>query len=196
MSPDYLTRIQNSLTEGICLRRQVLEEHLGSIEQAGLRLIASLASQGRIFFCGNGGSAADCQHLAAELVGRFEMDNHLNAIALTTDTSILTAIANDFGFDQIYARQLRALARPGDCLVAISTSGNSANVVEAVKVAGQLGLHCVGLSGGSGGQLAQLCDPCLVVPSQRTCRIQEIHLSVGHIWCEMIEEARRYGQLP
>ena len=191
----YQDLIRQSLQEGIELRRQMLQL-ADQIEASGKLLIQSLADGGRIFFCGNGGSAADCQHIAAELVGRFEMDNQLNALALTTDTSILTAVANDFGYDQIYVRQLRALARPGDCLVAISTSGNSPNIVKAVEAARELKMTSVGLAGGQGGQLAHLCTQTLVVPSARTCRIQEIHLSVGHIWCEMIEEARRAGQLP
>lgn len=191
----YQNLIRQSLQEGIELRQQMLQlaDH---IESSGKCLIEALRGGGRLFFCGNGGSAADCQHIAAELVGRFEMDNQLNALALTTDTSILTSVANDFGYDQIYVRQLRALARPGDCLVGISTSGNSPNIVKAVEAAREMGLTSVGLSGGQGGQLANLCTRCLIVPSPRTCRIQEIHLSVGHIWCEMIEEARRAGQLP
>lgn len=192
----YTELIQSSLQEGIELRQRVLIEASESIQQAGLLLIDSLRQGGRIFFCGNGGSAADSQHLAAELVGRFEMDNQLNALALTTDSSILTAVANDFGFEQIFARQVRALGRPGDCLVAISTSGNSPNVVAAVQAAHELKMTSVGLSGGQGGQLLAMTTQCVVVPSQRTCRIQEIHLSVGHIWCEMIEEARRRGTLP
>lgn len=193
---NYQELIQLSLQEGVELRQRVLAESMDSIEKAGLLLIESLRRGGRVFFCGNGGSAADSQHLAAELVGRFEMDNQLNALALTTDSSILTAVANDFGFEQIFARQIRALARPGDCLVAISTSGNSPNVVAAVLAAHELKMTTIGLSGGQGGQLLALTTHCLVVPSQRTCRIQEIHLSVGHIWCEMVEEARRRGTLP
>lgn len=191
----YQNLICQSLQEGIELRQQMLGL-AEQIEAGGKLLIQSLAAGGRIFFCGNGGSAADCQHIAAELVGRFEMDNQLNALALTTDSSILTSVANDFGYDQIYVRQLRALARPGDCLVAISTSGNSPNIVKAVEASREMQLTSVGLSGGQGGQLGVLCTHTLVVPSARTCRIQEIHLSVGHIWCEMIEEARRAGQLP
>lgn len=191
----YHNLIRQSLQEGIELRQQMLQL-ADQIEAGGKVLIQSLASGGRVFFCGNGGSAADCQHIAAELVGRFEMDNQLNALALTTDSSILTAVANDFGYDQIYVRQLRALGRAGDCLVAISTSGSSPNIVKAVEAARELKMTSVGLSGGQGGQLAGLCTHTLVVPSARTCRIQEIHLSVGHIWCEMIEEARRAGQLP
>lgn len=191
----YQNLIRQSLQEGIELRQQMVQL-ADEIEAGGKLLIQSLAAGGRVFFCGNGGSAADCQHIAAELVGRFEMDNQLNAMALTTDSSILTAVANDFGYDQIYVRQLRALARAGDCLVAISTSGNSPNIVQAVEAAKDMKLVSVGLAGGQGGQLAGLCTHTLVVPSLRTCRIQEIHLSVGHIWCEMIEEARRAGQLP
>lgn len=191
----YQNLIRQSLQEGIELRQEMLKL-ADQIEAGGKVLIQSLAAGGRIFFCGNGGSAADCQHIAAELVGRFEMDNQLNALALTTDSSILTAVANDFGYDQIYVRQLRALGRGGDCLVAISTSGNSPNIIKAVEAAGEIGMTSVGLSGGQGGRLAGLCTHTLVVPSPRTCRIQEIHLSVGHIWCEMIEEARRAGQLP
>ncbi|MFN8612644.1 MAG: SIS domain-containing protein [Vulcanimicrobiota bacterium] len=191
----YQNLIRQSLQEGIELRQQMLEL-ADSIEAGGRLLVETLASGGRLFFCGNGGSAADCQHLAAELVGRFEMDNQLPALALTTDSSILTAVANDFGYDQIYVRQLKALARKGDCLVAISTSGNSSNILRAVESARELGLSTVGLAGGQGGQLAHLCTHTLVVPSVRTCRVQEIHISVGHIWCEMVEEARRAGQLP
>jgi len=192
----YKEIIQLSLQEGIELRQRVVAEAVDSIEKAGLLLIDSLRQGGRIFFCGNGGSAADSQHLAAELVGRFEMDNQLNALALTTDSSILTAVANDFGFEQIFARQVRALGRAGDCLVAISTSGNSPNVVAAVQAAHDLKMTTVALSGGQGGQLLAMATQCVTVPSQRTCRIQEVHLSVGHIWCEMIEEARRRGTLP
>lgn len=191
----YQDLIRKSVQEGIDLRQQLLS--LGSqIEAAGQCLIDHLKAGGRVFFCGNGGSAADCQHLAAELVGRFEMENQLNALALTTDSSILTAVGNDFGFDQIFVRQLRALGRPGDCLVGISTSGNSANVVKAVEAAQEMQIATVGLSGAQGGLLAQLCTHCLVIPCQRTCRVQEMHIAVGHIWCEMIEEARRRGHLP
>ena len=190
----YQSLIRQSLQEGIELRQQMLEL-AEAVEAGGRLLIEALAGGGRVFFCGNGGSAADCQHIAAELVGRFEMDNQLPALALTTDTSILSSIGNDFGFDQVYVRQVRALGRQGDCLVAISTSGNSANILRAVEAAKESGMTTVGLAGGQGGQLAHLCSHTLVVPSTRTCRIQEIHISVGHIWCEMIEEARRAGQL-
>ena len=144
---------------------------------------------GTIFFIGNGGSAADAQHLAAELVGRFERDNHLPALALTTDTSCLTAIANDFSYQEVFVRQVRALMRPGDLLVAISTSGNSLGINLAAQAARDKGCAVVGLSGRDGGQLKSYCREMVVVPSQRTCRIQESHITIGHIWCEMIERA-------
>lgn len=190
----YQSLICRSLQEGLELRQQVLGL-ADEIEACGRLLITTLAQQRRIFFCGNGGSAADCQHLAAELVGRFETDNQLPALALTTDSSILTSVANDFGFDQIYVRQLRALAQAGDCLIAISTSGQSSNVVRAVETAKAMGVSTLGLLGGRGGVLASLCSQTMLVPGERTCRIQEIHITIGHIWCEMIEHARRTGQL-
>lgn len=191
----YRDLIHTSLQEGLDLRQRMWELS-DSIERCGQTLIDCLASGGRLFFAGNGGSAADCQHLATELVGRFEVDNQLNAMALTTDTSLLTAVGNDFGFDQVFVRQVRALGRKGDCLICISTSGNSANLLVAVDAALAMGITCVALTGGTGGKLSQICSPAVVVPSPRTCRIQEIHITVGHIWCEMIEEARRRGQLP
>ena len=186
--------IRASLDEGLQLRQAMLSR-VAQIEAAGELLIDCLSRGGRVFFCGNGGSAADCQHLATELVGRFEMDNQLNALALTTDTSLLTAVGNDFGFDQVFVRQIRALGRAGDCLVAISTSGNSPNVVLAAEAARALDMKCVGLVGQSGGALKPHCHCCVRVPSARTCRVQEVHITLGHIWCEMIEEARRRGRL-
>ncbi|MDU4961152.1 MAG: D-sedoheptulose 7-phosphate isomerase [Sporomusaceae bacterium] len=147
-------------------------------------------SRGRtIFFCGNGGSAADCQHLAAELVGRFQKERRgLPGIALTTDTSILTAVGNDYGFDQVFARQIEALAREGDVVVGLSTSGNSPNVVKAITAARGLGAVTVGMTGETGGQLDTSCDVCLKVPSSVTARIQEAHILIGHILCELIDE--------
>ena len=142
----------------------------------------------KILFCGNGGSASDAQHLAAELVGRFQKNRKaIPGIALTTDTSILTAVANDFGYETIFARQVEALGAPGDLLVAISTSGNSANVVAAARVAKAKGLRIVGMTGESANQLDELADKVLHVPSHTTARIQEMHILAGHIWCEMVE---------
>ena len=137
---------------------------------------------------GNGGSAADAQHFAAELVGRFERDRPaLPALALTVNTSDLTAIGNDYGYDQVFARQLEAHARPGDVAVAITTSGNSANVLAAVAVARHRKLSVIGLTGAKGGRLKGLCDVCVVAPTSDTARIQEVHAAVIHVWCAAIE---------
>ena len=165
-----------------------------SMDAIGQRLLAALRSGGKILLCGNGGSAADAQHIAAELVGRFAHARRgLPAIALTTDSSALTSIGNDFGFEQVFARQVEALARAEDMLIGISTSGNSRNVVEAVKVARAMGVTTVGLLGGSGGALKDLVDNALIVPSSETARIQECHILIGHIWCAMIDEAFQEG---
>jgi D-sedoheptulose 7-phosphate isomerase len=160
------------------------------IQTLGETLVTCLQGGNRIFLCGNGGSAADAQHIAAEMVCRFETQRRaLPAIALTTDTSALTAIGNDFGFDQVFARQVEALARPGDILIALSTSGHSRNVVAAVEAARSNGVICVGLLGGDGGVLNTLVDHPLVIPAAVTARIQECHILVGHIWCAMIDAA-------
>ena len=180
--------IQASLNEGIALR-QAMREHTATIAAGGRLWVETLMNQGFIYLAGNGGSAADAQHLAAELIGRFERLNGYPAVALTVDTSSLTALGNDLGFDQIFSQQLKALGRPNDLFVGISTSGNSPNIVRAAQVAKESGLRVLGLVGSQGGALEPYCDICLKVPSSRTCRIQEIHLSVGHIWCEMVESA-------
>ncbi|HWH73651.1 MAG TPA: D-sedoheptulose 7-phosphate isomerase [Methylibium sp.] len=153
-----------------------------------------LQQGGKLLFCGNGGSAADAQHLAAELTGRFIKDRRpLAAIALTTDTSALTSIANDYRFDDVFVRPLRGLARAGDCLVAISTSGNSKNVIEAVRAARELGVATIGLLGRDGGTLRELCDHPIVVPSEVTARIQEAHILIGHTLCGAVEHALGLG---
>lgn len=182
------SRIEASLREGIALRQAMLE-HTATIAAGGELWVETLRAGRVIYLAGNGGSAADAQHLAAEMVGRFERLNGYPAIALTVDTSALTALGNDFGFDKIYSQQLLALGRPGDLLVGISTSGTSPNILRAAEAARGLGMKVIGMTGQGGGPLAALSDVCLKVPSQRTCRIQEIHLSVGHIWCEMVEAA-------
>ncbi|MGK0673526.1 MAG: D-sedoheptulose 7-phosphate isomerase [Halothiobacillaceae bacterium] len=181
---------------------QQIEQHLQavsalralapSIEAIGEHLLVSLRCGGKLLLCGNGGSAADAQHIAAELVGRFSHQRRgLPALALTTDSSALTSIGNDFGFEHGFARQVEALARAGDILIGISTSGNSRNVIEAVKTARKLGVKTIGLLGGSGGVLKEWVDHTLIVPSHDTPRIQECHILVGHIWCAMIDEAFR-----
>jgi len=150
---------------------------------------ATLAKGNKVLFCGNGGSAADSQHLAAEFVGRFQKERKgLPAIALTVDTSILTAVGNDYGYDKVFVRQVEALARPGDVLIGISTSGNSGNVVEAINLAKEMGVYCVGFTAYGGGKMATLCDECLAVPAKVTARAQEMHILMGHILCELVDE--------
>lgn len=158
------------------------------IEVLAIRLKQCLADGGKIVLMGNGGSAADCQHIAAELVGRFKRERRgMPALALTTDTSILTSIGNDYGFEHIFARQVEAVCGPNDVLIGISTSGNSGNVVRAIETGKQLGIYCVGLLGGNGGKLAAVCDMSLVAPVAETARIQELHILIGHILCELLE---------
>ena len=152
-------------------------------------IVKALNSGGKVMFCGNGGSAADSQHLAAEFVGRFVDDRPpLAAIALSTDTSALTCIGNDYGFDHVFERQVTGIGRPGDILLAISTSGNSRNVIRAVKSAQKMGITSIGFLGRDGGELASLVEFPLVVPSQCTAHIQEAHIFLGHCLCEIIEK--------
>lgn len=160
------------------------------ISNAGFVITNTISIGSKIFICGNGGSAADAQHFAAELTGRFERERRaLPAVALTTDTSAITAIGNDYGFEFIFSRQLEALARPGDLLIGISTSGNSGNVLKAVSYAKANQIKTIGLLGRDGGQLAKAVDVAVVVPSERTARIQEMHILIVHIWCEMLDAA-------
>lgn len=161
-----------------------------AVERGAALIAATLAAGGKLLLIGNGGSAADCQHLAAEFTGRFRQERRaLPALALTTDTSALSCIGNDYGFEQVFSRQVEALARPGDCLLAISTSGRSPNVLRALLKARELGVSRLGLSGRDGGDMAPLCDLCIVVPHHDTARIQEAHIFIGHSWCEMVEGA-------
>ena len=160
------------------------------LASAAEMLAGSMRSGGMLLVCGNGGSAADAQHIAAEFVGRYLREREpWPAIALNTNTSALTAIGNDYGFEQVFARQVRAYGRPGDVLLAISTSGSSANVLEAIAAARAIGMSVIGLSGGDGGPLAGLCDVCLTVPLASTPRIQEGHIALAHILCGLVEEA-------
>jgi D-sedoheptulose 7-phosphate isomerase len=176
-----------------------LSEHLTVFEKLGevcsesmircFQIISETFSDGKkLLICGNGGSAADSQHLAAEFVGRFESERRaFPAIALTTDTSALTALANDYSFERVFSRQVEALGNAGDCLLAISTSGNSPNVIAAVMEARKRQMRVIGLTGASGKKLASLCDACVMVPSGRTARIQEAHITIAHIWCELLD---------
>jgi len=159
-----------------------------SISQAIDACVQSLQKGGKLMLCGNGGSAADSQHLAAEFTGRFIKDRPpIAAVALSTDTSALTCIANDYSFNEIFARQVQALGKAGDCLIAISTSGNSGNVLAAVAAAKSLGISTIGLLGRDGGKLKAQCDIAIVVPSQVTARIQEAHILIGHSLCGAVE---------
>jgi D-sedoheptulose 7-phosphate isomerase len=162
----------------------------GVIEAAGELLINTLKQGGKVLLCGNGGSAADCQHIAAEFVVRYEKKRQaMAAIALTTDSSILTAHANDFDFDTVFSRQIEALGNDKDCLIAISTSGKSKNILKAVEVAKSKGMIVIGLTGCEGGELGKVATVSVIVPSVVTARIQEAHILIGHWWCGVIEEA-------
>ncbi|PYK42657.1 MAG: phosphoheptose isomerase [Verrucomicrobia bacterium] len=180
--------ISASLREGAELRTVVARDCSTAIFEAADLITMCLRADGKLLFFGNGGSAADAQHLAAEFVGRFVRERAgLPAIALTTDSSILTAVGNDYGFDQIFARQIQALGRPGDVAIAISTSGNSLNVLEGVKEARKRKLKTIGLTGKDGGLLAQQTDVAIMVPSTSTARIQECHIAIGHLFCELVD---------
>ncbi len=182
-------RIQKIFAQSIDIKRAALEKNLVAIEDAAVVLTKSLKSGGKILLFGNGGSAADSQHIAAEFIGRFQKERRaLAAIALTTDTSALTALGNDYSFDIIFSRQIEALGKTGDVAFGISTSGNSKNVVEAIKKAKALGLVTITLTGNDGGALAPLSDIALIVPSKVTARIQESHLTIAHTICELVEE--------
>ncbi len=165
-----------------------------AIEAAGELLINTLKRGGKILLCGNGGSAADCQHIAAELVVQYQKSRKaLAAIALTTDSSILTAHSNDFGFDTVYSRQVEAIATEKDCLIAISTSGNSKNIVNAAKAARLKGMAVIGLTGRDGGELVGLVTHSVIVPSAVTARIQEAHILIGHWWCGVLDDCMDAG---
>jgi len=159
------------------------------LEKASALVVEALKRGNKVLLCGNGGSAADAQHIAAELTGRYKTERRgLPGIALTTDTSALTAIGNDYGYDRVFDRQVEALANEGDLLVGISTSGNSANVISALTLAKSLGCATLGFSGRDGGKMNEVCDINLIVPSDDTPRIQEMHILFGHIICHIIDE--------
>ncbi len=183
---------------------QNLQEHLElfgrlaglqrEIEQAAATMSEALSRGRKLLFCGNGGSAADCQHMASEFTGRFVKDRRpLAAVALTTDSSALTSIANDYAFEHVFERQVMALGSAGDCLIAISTSGNSPSILRAAEAARTAGVACIALTGRDGGKLRALADLAIVVPSQSTARIQEAHAFIGHTLCGMVEQSLRLG---
>lgn len=188
---NLLARISKQFNDSAQIKLAAMETLAAPIAQAVETMVSSLLGNGKIMACGNGGSAADAQHFAAELLNRFEMERPpLAAMALTTDTSTLTSIANDYAFDQVFAKQVRALGQPNDVLLAISTSGNSPNVVEAVHAAHEREMRVVALTGRNGGAIGPLLkhsDVHICVPSDRTSRIQEVHLLVLHCLCDGID---------
>ncbi|MFA5113846.1 MAG: D-sedoheptulose 7-phosphate isomerase [Candidatus Margulisiibacteriota bacterium] len=187
--------IKKELHDSIETKQQVVKTLVPAIEKAARLMITALRDGKKIFFFGNGGSAADAQHLAAELIGRFQKERRaLPAIALTTDSSILTALANDYGFDVVFARQIEGLAQKGDLAFGLSTSGNSRNVLAGLKKARELGCRTIGLLGCDGGQIAGSVDLAVTIPCRATPRIQEAHITIGHILCQLIEQELFPGQ--
>lgn len=181
---------RRELQDGVELRVLAAERLAGSLVQAAEMIALSLRAGGKLLICGNGGSAADAQHYATELVARLYQRERpaMAAVALTTDTSALTALANDYGFERVFSRQVEALGKEGDVLLGLSTSGNSPNVLRAAEEARRRGMVVIAFAGQGGGQLAELSDVVLAVPSQNTMRIQEIHLALGHVLCKLVEE--------
>jgi D-sedoheptulose 7-phosphate isomerase len=190
-SPNFAARVDKSIEASISAKQALLRDRqvVSTIARVCEFLVAALKAGNKVLLFGNGGSAADAQHIAAEFVGRFAFDRPaLPALALTVDTSALTAIGNDYGFDLIFTRQIEALARPGDVAIGISTSGNSPNVLSGLVAAKKIGLITVALTGESGGKLRSLADHCICIPSQATPRIQECHHLIGHILSEIVEQ--------
>ncbi|MBK7141188.1 MAG: D-sedoheptulose 7-phosphate isomerase [bacterium] len=181
--------IQKTIAEHLAVTMAVNGQLIEQIAEVGKRLIATLEAGNKILLCGNGGSAADAQHIAAEMTGRYLAKNRrpLPAIALTTDTSALTAIGNDFGIEQIFSRQVEALGKKGDFLIAISTSGNSSNVLAAAATARRAQMTVIGITGGNGGELKAASDLALIVPSSHTPHIQEMHILIAHILCDLVD---------
>ena len=183
-------RIKEVINQSIDLKNKILESPhiIDGIQDVKNDCVRSLQNGGKVLFCGNGGSAADAQHLAAELSGRFYYDREpLYAEALHVNTSYLTAVANDYSYEEVYARLTKAMGKKGDILIGLSTSGNSENIIRAMKTAKQIGMKTVGLTGNDGGKMKDFSDHLLNIPSTDTPRIQEAHIMVGHILCELIE---------
>lgn len=187
---DYISHINKRITEAIDLKQLILSnaELIEKIQKAAELIVLAYHSGNKTLFCGNGGSAADAQHLAAELSGKFYLDRlPIHAEACHVNSSFMTAVSNDYGFDLIYSRYIQAVGKKGDVLVAISTSGNSENIVKALLQARAMGILCIGLTGNTGGRIMELSDVLIDIPSTDTPRIQEIHILVGHIICELVE---------
>ena len=181
-------RITAVIRESIQVKEAALASNVDALEKVALAIIKAFKNNNRVFFCGNGGSAADSQHIAAEFIGRFQKERRaLPAIALTTDTSILTCLSNDYSFDIVFARQIEALGRAGDVVVGISTSGKSPNVIKAFDAAKKIGMTTVAFTGNDGGAMAKAADIAIVVPSRVTARVQESHIVLFHAICEVVE---------
>lgn len=181
--------IEIQLQDSIDTKKALLTTNLDIIRNIADVLVRAFKNNHRLYLIGNGGSAADAQHIAGELIGRFKTDRRpLPAVALTTDTSVITALANDFGYDTCFARQVEALANPGDVILAFSTSGNSKGILNAVQIAKNRGVIAIGFTGKDGGLLKDAVDICLKIPSDNTPRIQECHITVGHILCSIVEK--------
>ena len=184
-----MDRVKNLLNISADLKKTVAETLSSEILDAAQKIQGRLEAGGKLMLMGNGGSAADAQHIAAELVGRFKKERKaMAALALTVDTSSLTAIGNDYGFDTIFERQVEALANKNDAVIGISTSGNSKNIIRAVNKANSIGAYTIGLLGNDGGKLKDAVNLPIIIPSNDTARIQEVHITIGHIICEIIEE--------
>jgi D-sedoheptulose 7-phosphate isomerase len=196
--PDFKQRVIRSIQDSLDVKDALLNDHEfhALIITVGHRMAEALRNGNRIFYFGNGGSAADAQHLGAELTGRYLRDRPgLPGIALTVNASSITAIANDYSYEMVFARQLQALSNKGDIAVGISTSGNSSNVIRAMQVGRERGLLTIGMTGRTGGRLKSAVDYCICIPSDQTPRIQELHILTGHILCEIIEEDLYEGSL-
>jgi D-sedoheptulose 7-phosphate isomerase len=180
--------IEKSLKESIGVKSEVLSNSVGTITKIATMAVDALRNGHSLYFMGNGGSAADAQHISGELVGRYKKDRKsLPALALTTDTSVLTAISNDFGYEYCFEKQVEAFVKNGDVVFGLSTSGNSANIINALKLAGKIGAKTIGFTGRDGGMIKDIVDVCLMVPSSDTPRVQECHITIGHILCSIIE---------
>jgi len=181
--------IYSALEDSIRIKRDFIKNNIANIIFLSKKIAEAFTKDNKLLLCGNGGSAADAQHIAGELVGRYKLERRgIPAIALTVDTSSLTALGNDYGFETIFERQLEALAQKNDAVIGISTSGNSENVVRALKKANALGAETIGLVGNDGGKIKEVANLSIVIPSNDTARIQEVHITIGHIICELIEE--------
>jgi D-sedoheptulose 7-phosphate isomerase len=191
MNNNFMNEIKKGILESIKVKQKILEysELLHTITQVVQEIIHAFKNDKKVLFCGNGGSAADAQHIAAELSGRFYFDREpLFAEALHVNTSYLTAVANDYSYDEVFSRLVKAKGRAGDILIGISTSGNSKNVIKAIEVANEIGMISVGMTGETGGKMRDICKHLINVPSTDTPRIQEAHIMIGHIICEIVEK--------